>query len=49
MAVVASVVLGIVQIIIVLHLQGWQRGYRRTASSREQSVAPLTGIAGRAE
>ena len=45
----ASVVLGIVHIIIVSHLQSWQRGYRWTASSREQSVAPLTGVAGRAE
>src|SRR5262249_14456030 len=45
----ASVVLGIVHIIIVSHLQSWQRGYWWTASSREQSVAPLTGIAGRAE
>jgi uncharacterized MAPEG superfamily protein len=45
----ASVVLGIAHIIIVSHLQSWQRGYWWTASSREQSVAPLTGIAGRAE
>src|SRR5262245_7688607 len=45
----ASVVLGIVHIIIVSHLQSWQRGYWWTASSRERSVAPLTGIAGRAE
>jgi uncharacterized MAPEG superfamily protein len=45
----ASIVLGIVHIIIVSHLQSWQRGYWWTASSREQSVAPLTGIAGRAE
>jgi uncharacterized MAPEG superfamily protein len=45
----ASVVLGIVHIIIVSHLQSWQRGYRWTASSREHSVAPLTGVAGRAE
>jgi uncharacterized MAPEG superfamily protein len=45
----ASVVLGIVNIIIVSHLQSWQLGYWWTASSREQSVAPLTGIAGRAE
>ena len=45
----ASVVLGIVHIIIVSHLQSWQRGYRWTASSREQSAAPLTGVAGRAE
>src|SRR5262249_222932 len=45
----ASVILGILHIIIVSHLQSWQRGYWWTASSREQSVAPLTGIAGRAE
>jgi uncharacterized MAPEG superfamily protein len=45
----ASVVLGIVHIIIVSHLQSWQRGYRWTASSREHSVAPFTGVAGRAE
>ncbi|MBV9563300.1 MAG: MAPEG family protein [Bradyrhizobium sp.] len=45
----ASVMLGIAHIIVVSHLQSWQRGYRWTASSREQNVAPLTGIAGRAE
>jgi uncharacterized MAPEG superfamily protein len=45
----ASVVLGIVHIIVVSHLQSWQRGYRWTASSREQSGAPLSGFAGRIE
>jgi uncharacterized MAPEG superfamily protein len=45
----ASIVVGIVHIIIVSHLQSRQRGYAWTASSREQTVAPLTGIAGRAE
>lgn len=45
----ASIVLGIAHIITVSHLQSWQRGYRWTASSREQSVVPLTGVAGRAE
>jgi uncharacterized MAPEG superfamily protein len=45
----ASVVLGIVHIVVVSHLQSWQRGYWWTASSREQRVAPLTGIAGRVE
>lgn len=45
----ASVVLGIVHIVIVSHLQSWQRGYRWTAGSREGGAAPLTGIAGRAE
>src|SRR5215475_3120195 len=45
----ASIVLGIAHIIVASHLQSWQRGYEWTASSREQSVAPLTGVAGRAE
>jgi uncharacterized MAPEG superfamily protein len=45
----ATIVLGIVHIIAVSHLQSWQRGYRWTASSREQQVPPLTGVAGRAE
>ena len=45
----ASVVLGIVHIIVVSHLQSGQRGYRWTASSREQSGVPLTGVAGRIE
>ena len=45
----ASVVLGIVHIIVVSHLQSWQRGYRWTASSREQGGAPLSGFAGRIE
>ena len=40
----ASVVLGIVHIIVVSQLQSWQRGYRWTASSREQGVAPLTAL-----
>lgn len=44
-----SVLLGIAHIIVVSHLQSWQRGYRWTASSRDQSVAPLSGIAGRVE
>jgi uncharacterized MAPEG superfamily protein len=45
----ASVILGILHIIIVSHLQSWQRGYWWTASSREQSGVPLAGIAGRVE
>ena len=45
----ASIVLGIAHIIVASHLQSWQRGYEWTASSREQSVAPLAGVAGRAE
>ncbi len=45
----ARIVFGIAHIIFTAHLQSWQRGYRWTASSREQSVPPLTGLAGRAE
>ncbi len=45
----ASIMLGILHIVVVSHLQSWQRGYRWTASSRGQGVAPLTGVAGRAE
>lgn len=42
-----SVLLGLVHIIISSHATSLQRGYRWTASSREQSVPPLTGMAGR--
>lgn len=45
----ASVLLGIAHIVAFSHLQSWQRGYRWTASSREQAVEPLTGVAGRVE
>ena len=45
----ACVVLGVVHIIIVSHLQSLQRGYKWTSTSREENVAPLTGVAGRAE
>ena len=45
----ASIVLGIAHIVIVSHLQSWQRGYRSTASSRQKSMPPLAGIAGRAD
>ncbi|WP_245312601.1 MAPEG family protein [Bradyrhizobium macuxiense] len=45
----AGIVLGMAHIIVAAHLQSAQRGYRWTASSREQDVPPLTGLAGRAE
>ena len=45
----ASIVVGIVHIVIVSHLQSWRRGYHWTVSSREQPGAPLTGVAGRVE
>jgi uncharacterized MAPEG superfamily protein len=46
---VASVVLGLVHIIASSHLISWQRGYRWTASSREEDVPPLRGIANRVD
>ena len=36
----ASVFVGIVHIVALSHLQSWQRGYRWTASSREQPGQP---------
>ncbi len=44
-----SAALGIGHIILFSHLQSAQRGYRWTASSREQQIPPLVGIAGRIE
>ena len=42
-----SVVLGIVQIVAASHAASLQRGYRWTASSRNEKVPPLRGVAGR--
>jgi hypothetical protein len=42
-----SVVLGIVQIIAASHAASLQRGYKWTASSRDEKVEPLRGVAGR--
>ena len=42
-----SVVLGIVQIIAASHAASLQRGYRWTASPRDEKVEPLGGVAGR--
>lgn len=42
-----SVVLGIVQIVATSHAASLQRGYRWTASSRDEKVPPLQGVAGR--
>jgi uncharacterized MAPEG superfamily protein len=42
-----SVVLGLVHIIAASHSASLQRGYRWTASARDQPVAPLVGTAGR--
>ena len=40
----ASVVLGMIHLIASSHLISWQRGYRWTASSREEAVSPLYGL-----
>ena len=42
-----SVVLGIVQIIAASHAASLQRGHKWTASSRDEKVEPLRGVAGR--
>jgi uncharacterized MAPEG superfamily protein len=39
--------LGLAQIVVASHLVSLQRGYRWTAGSREERVAPLTGAANR--
>ena len=43
----ASIVLGMIHLIASSHLISWQRGYRWTASSREEPVPPLRGVANR--
>src|SRR6266516_3523895 len=45
----ASIVLGLVHLIASSHLISWQRGYRWTASSREEDVPPLRGVANRVD
>ena len=42
-----SIVLGLVQIILASHAASLQRGYIWTASSRDDTVPKLTGVAGR--
>jgi uncharacterized MAPEG superfamily protein len=42
-----SIVLGFVHIILASHAASLQRGYRWTASARDEAVPPLAGIAGR--
>jgi uncharacterized MAPEG superfamily protein len=41
-----SIVLGLVQIVVASHGASLQRGYRWTASARDNPVQPLTGVAG---
>lgn len=42
-----SVVLGIVQIVAASHAASLQRGYRWSASPRDEKLPPLRGVAGR--
>src|SRR5499427_8592714 len=45
----ASIVLGMIHLIASSHLISWQRGYRWTASSRDEAVPPLCGLANRVD
>jgi uncharacterized MAPEG superfamily protein len=45
----ASIFLGFAHIIVASHAASAQRGYRWTASPRDEPVSPLVGIAGRLE
>ena len=42
-----SVILGLVHIVLASHSASSQRGYRWTASARDEPLPPLTGSAGR--
>jgi uncharacterized MAPEG superfamily protein len=46
---IASIVLGLVHLIASSHLISWQRGYRWTASCREEDVPRLRGLANRVD
>ena len=45
----ASVILGLLHLIADSHLISFQYGYRWTASSREEPVPPLRGVANRVD
>jgi uncharacterized MAPEG superfamily protein len=45
----ATVILGLLHLIADSHLISFQLGYRWTASSREQPVPPLRGVANRVD
>ena len=44
-----SIVLGLVHVVLASHAASLQRGYVWTASSRDEAVPELTGVAGRLE
>jgi uncharacterized MAPEG superfamily protein len=46
---VASTILGLVHLIVASHLISFQYGYRWTASTREEPVSPLRGLANRVD
>jgi len=45
----ATIILGVVHLIVDSHLISFQYGYRWTASNREQPVPPLRGLANRVD
>jgi uncharacterized MAPEG superfamily protein len=45
----ASIILGLIHLIADSHLISFQYGYRWTASSREDTVPPLRGLANRVD
>ncbi|CDX51827.1 hypothetical protein LCM4577_22925 [Mesorhizobium sp. LCM 4577] len=44
---VLSIALGLIQIVLASHAASLQRGYIWTASSRDEAMPPLRGVAGR--
>lgn len=46
---IASVILGLLQLIAASHLISFQYGYRWTGGSRDEPVPPLRGIANRVD
>jgi uncharacterized MAPEG superfamily protein len=44
-----SIILGLVHLVFASHAASLQRGYRWTASARDEPVPPLEGMAGRLE
>lgn len=45
----ASIALGMIHLVVSSHLISWQRGYRWTASCREEAGSPLRGLANRVD
>jgi uncharacterized MAPEG superfamily protein len=46
---VATIILGLVHLVAASHLISFQYGYRWTASSRDEPVPPLSGLANRVD